>query len=119
MLTEALGLGRHGDFERLRQFLLGEVADRHDGALEQDGEHGARLHAAWTSEDAGEVLAKEGATPKQSAGILGHDDLDHVELYSKDGAGAARRGWNGEASEAVCLTHCLTRLSTLDAKPCA
>ncbi|MER8742227.1 hypothetical protein NKH54_03990 [Mesorhizobium sp. M1004] len=67
----------------------------------------------------GKYLAKEGATPKQSAGILGHDDLDHVELYSKDGAGAARRGGHGEASEAVCLTDCLTRLSTLDAKPCA
>lgn len=32
----------------------------------------------------GKYLAEEGATSKQSAGILGHDDLDHVELYSKD-----------------------------------
>jgi site-specific recombinase XerD len=32
----------------------------------------------------GKYLAEEGATAKQSAGILGHDDLDHVELYSKE-----------------------------------
>ena len=32
----------------------------------------------------GKYLAEEGATAKQSAGILGHDDLDHVELYSRD-----------------------------------
>lgn len=32
----------------------------------------------------GKYLAEEGATAKQSAGILGHDDLDHVELYSRE-----------------------------------
>lgn len=32
----------------------------------------------------GKYLAEEGATSKQAAGILGHDDLDHVELYSKE-----------------------------------
>ena len=32
----------------------------------------------------GKMLAEEGATAKQSAGILGHDDLDHVELYSRE-----------------------------------
>jgi integrase len=32
----------------------------------------------------GKYLAEEGATAKQAAGILGHDDLDHVELYSRE-----------------------------------
>ncbi len=32
----------------------------------------------------GKYLAEEGATSKQAAGILGHDDLDHVELYSRE-----------------------------------
>lgn len=32
----------------------------------------------------GKYLAEEGATTKQAAGILGHDDLDHVELYSRE-----------------------------------
>lgn len=32
----------------------------------------------------GKYLAEEGATAKQSAGILGHDDLVHVELYSRE-----------------------------------
>jgi len=32
----------------------------------------------------GKYLAEGGATAKQSAGILGHDDLDHVELYSRE-----------------------------------
>lgn len=32
----------------------------------------------------GKYLAEEGATSKQSGGILGHDDLDHVALYSKE-----------------------------------
>src|SRR5690606_38713072 len=32
----------------------------------------------------GKYLAEEGATAKQAASILGHDDLDHVELYSKE-----------------------------------
>jgi integrase len=32
----------------------------------------------------GKYLAEDGATAKQSAGVLGHDDLDHVELYSRE-----------------------------------
>lgn len=32
----------------------------------------------------GKYLAEEGATSKQAGGILGHDDLDHVELYSRE-----------------------------------
>lgn len=32
----------------------------------------------------GKYLAEDGATAKQSASILGHDDLDHVELYSRE-----------------------------------
>ncbi len=32
----------------------------------------------------GKYLAEEGATAKHAAGILGHDDLDHVELYSRE-----------------------------------
>lgn len=32
----------------------------------------------------GKYLAEEGATAKQAAGVLGHDDLDHVELYSRE-----------------------------------
>lgn len=32
----------------------------------------------------GKYLAEGGATAKQSAGVLGHDDLDHVELYSRE-----------------------------------
>ena len=32
----------------------------------------------------GKYLAECGATAKQAAGILGHDDLDHVELYSRE-----------------------------------
>lgn len=32
----------------------------------------------------GKMLAEEGATAKQSAGILGHDELEQVELYSRE-----------------------------------
>lgn len=32
----------------------------------------------------GKYLAEDGATAKQAGGILGHDDLDHVELYSRE-----------------------------------
>ncbi len=32
----------------------------------------------------GKYLAEDGATSKQAGGILGHDDLDHVELYSRE-----------------------------------
>ncbi|MDG3576017.1 tyrosine-type recombinase/integrase [Rhizobium sp. YJ-22] len=32
----------------------------------------------------GKYLSECGATAKQSAGILGHDDLEHVELYSRE-----------------------------------
>lgn len=32
----------------------------------------------------GKYLAESGATSKQSGGILGHDDLEHVALYSRE-----------------------------------
>lgn len=32
----------------------------------------------------GKYLAEEGATAKQAASVLGHDDLEHVELYSRE-----------------------------------
>lgn len=32
----------------------------------------------------GKYLAEDGATAKQAGGILGHDDLEHVELYSRE-----------------------------------
>ena len=32
----------------------------------------------------GKYLAEEGATAKQAAGIPGHDDLDQIELYSRE-----------------------------------
>lgn len=45
-------------------------------------EAGATFHGLRKT--LGKYLAEEGATAKQSAGILGHDDLEHVELYSRE-----------------------------------
>lgn len=60
----------------------------------------------------GKYLAEEGATAKQAAGILGHDDLDHVALYSKDAEQERTRGRRAfAAAKALCLTCCPTLVS--------